>query len=148
MAPRSSRAACPPASARATCDADAARARHGLCPPAARREYLTESGAIPHNHGRCAIPNLRSSWSRAATPQEVTVLATLDPIDSSARSRALPVTAAPAARDADPPALRIDESSLLSLLTATVDEIDYGLLLIARSQHVVHANHAARVELD
>jgi DNA-binding CsgD family transcriptional regulator len=69
-------------------------------------------------------------------------------MDGSAPPRAATATTAPAAHEADPPALRIDESSLLSLLTATVDEIDYGLLLIARSQHVVHANHAARVELD
>src|ERR1044071_8699448 len=79
---------------------------------------------------------------------EVTVLATLESIDGSARPRAPSAPPVPVTHDAEPPALRIDESSLLSLLTATVDEVDYGLLLIARSQHVVHANHAARVELD
>jgi DNA-binding CsgD family transcriptional regulator len=29
-----------------------------------------------------------------------------------------------------------------------LDEIDYGMLLVAGDQHVVHANHAARAELD
>jgi DNA-binding CsgD family transcriptional regulator len=43
---------------------------------------------------------------------------------------------------------RTDESGLLGLLAATLDEIDYGLLLLDRSQRVVHANHAARSELD
>ena len=43
---------------------------------------------------------------------------------------------------------RVEEASLLGLLTATVDEIDYGLLLLDRSLQVVHANHAARSELD
>jgi DNA-binding CsgD family transcriptional regulator len=43
---------------------------------------------------------------------------------------------------------RTQESGLLGLLAATLDEIDYGLLLLDRNQHVVHANHAARSELD
>ncbi len=33
-------------------------------------------------------------------------------------------------------------------LAATLDEIDYGVLLVARDGRVMHANHAARVELD
>ena len=33
-------------------------------------------------------------------------------------------------------------------LAATLDEIDYGMLLLTDTNHVVHANHAARVELD
>ena len=33
-------------------------------------------------------------------------------------------------------------------LAATLDEIDYGMLLLADTSHVVHVNHAARVELD
>jgi len=45
-------------------------------------------------------------------------------------------------------AARTDEPGLRALLAATVDEIDYGLLLLDRSLHVVHANHAARSELD
>ena len=49
---------------------------------------------------------------------------------------------------AEAPAHRIEEPSLLGLLAATVDEIDYGLLLLDRLHHVVHANHAARSELD
>lgn len=31
---------------------------------------------------------------------------------------------------------------------ATFDEIDYGVLLLSDATHVVHANHAARAELD
>ena len=33
-------------------------------------------------------------------------------------------------------------------LTAALDEIDYGMLLVTDGGHVVHANHIARVELD
>ena len=33
-------------------------------------------------------------------------------------------------------------------LAATLDEIDYGMLLLTGTSHVVHANHTARVELD
>lgn len=33
-------------------------------------------------------------------------------------------------------------------LAATLDEIDYGMLLLGDDAHVVHANHAARAELD
>jgi DNA-binding CsgD family transcriptional regulator len=33
------------------------------------------------------------------------------------------------------------------LLTQMLDEIDYGLLLVAEGRHVLHANHAARTEL-
>ena len=46
------------------------------------------------------------------------------------------------------PDARIDEPGLLALLAATVDELDYGLLLLDRSLHVVHANHAARCEFN
>jgi DNA-binding CsgD family transcriptional regulator len=43
---------------------------------------------------------------------------------------------------------RADESGVPGLLAATLDEIDYGLLLLDRHQQVVHANHAARSELN
>jgi DNA-binding CsgD family transcriptional regulator len=43
---------------------------------------------------------------------------------------------------------RNEESGLLGLLAATLEEIDYGLLLLDREQRVVHANHAALSELD
>ncbi|MDE2300580.1 MAG: helix-turn-helix transcriptional regulator [Burkholderiales bacterium] len=33
-------------------------------------------------------------------------------------------------------------------LAATLDEIDYGMLLLADESQVIHANHAARAELD
>jgi DNA-binding CsgD family transcriptional regulator len=36
---------------------------------------------------------------------------------------------------------------LAKLLASVLDEVDYGLLLIAADGHVVHANHAARMEL-
>jgi DNA-binding CsgD family transcriptional regulator len=55
-------------------------------------------------------------------------------------------TDAPAAHHA--PAARIDEPGLFALLAATVDELDYGLLLLDRNLHVVHANHAARCEFN
>jgi len=55
-------------------------------------------------------------------------------------------TDAPAASPA--PAACIDEPGLLALLAATVDELDYGLLLLDRALHVVHANHAARCEFN
>ena len=35
-----------------------------------------------------------------------------------------------------------------SRLAATLDELDYGMLLLTDGSHVVHANHIARVELD
>jgi DNA-binding CsgD family transcriptional regulator len=39
-------------------------------------------------------------------------------------------------------------AACLSWLSAALDELDYGMLLVSRGTHVVHANHAARVELD
>ena len=38
-------------------------------------------------------------------------------------------------------------AGLAKLLAAVLDEVDYGLVLMAADGHVVHANHAARVEL-
>ena len=35
-----------------------------------------------------------------------------------------------------------------SWLAATLDELDYGMLLLTEAGHVVHANHVARIELD
>jgi DNA-binding CsgD family transcriptional regulator len=57
------------------------------------------------------------------------------------------VVPCPPARDAEAPNCA-DDPGLPGLLAATLDEIDYGLLLLDRRQHVVHANHAARSELD
>ena len=45
----------------------------------------------------------------------------------------------------DRQATPFDAASLPALLAATMDEIDYGLLLIVNSHDVVLANHAARV---
>jgi len=39
-------------------------------------------------------------------------------------------------------------SGLARLLSAVLDEIDYGLVLLAADGHVIHANHAARTALD
>ena len=36
----------------------------------------------------------------------------------------------------------------LAWLAATLDEVDFGMLLLTDTDHVVHVNHAARVELD
>ena len=38
-------------------------------------------------------------------------------------------------------------AGLAKLLASVLDEVDYGLVLIAADGHVVHANHTARVEL-
>jgi len=79
---------------------------------------------------------------------EMTMLATLEPVHCPARFRASAApTRAADEREAAAP-LQIDASALLALLAATVEEIDYGLLLVGSSQHVAHANHAARSELD
>jgi len=46
------------------------------------------------------------------------------------------------------PERRAAPSPLTRLLAATLDEIDYGMLLVADGLHVLHANHVARAELD
>src|SRR5262245_14697113 len=38
--------------------------------------------------------------------------------------------------------------SLVQWLLLTLDEIDYGVLLVIDETHVVHANHVARSEMD
>ena len=38
-------------------------------------------------------------------------------------------------------------AGLAKLLASVLDEVDYGLVLMAADGHVVHANHAARVQL-
>ncbi|MBC7666299.1 MAG: helix-turn-helix transcriptional regulator [Caulobacter sp.] len=38
-------------------------------------------------------------------------------------------------------------AGLAKLLASVLDEVDYGLVLMAADGHVVHANHAAKVEL-
>src|SRR5262249_11481367 len=43
---------------------------------------------------------------------------------------------------------RATGSSLTALLAATLDEIDYGMLLVVDGLHLLHANHVARAELD
>ncbi len=39
-------------------------------------------------------------------------------------------------------------AALAKLLASVLDEVDYGLVLMAADGHVVHANHAARIELS
>ena len=46
------------------------------------------------------------------------------------------------------PERRTHAGPLTGLLAAMLDEIDYGMLLVAEDQHVLHANHVARAELD
>jgi DNA-binding CsgD family transcriptional regulator len=46
------------------------------------------------------------------------------------------------------PSLASASAACLSWLSAALDELDYGMLLVAKGTRVVHANHAARVELD
>src|SRR5262249_13193604 len=40
------------------------------------------------------------------------------------------------------------ESASWRWLAATLDEIDYGMLLLTKTDEVVHINHAALAELD
>lgn len=68
------------------------------------------------------------------------------------RPRAEPIAAAfPAAGDHpryDGPERRTAMVGMRHWLAATLDEIDYGLLLLAGETQVIHANHAARAELN
>lgn len=56
-------------------------------------------------------------------------------------------TEADAAAVAGRPAA-VGAQALVHWLMATLDEVDYGIVLVADSGHTVHANHAARAELD
>ena len=46
------------------------------------------------------------------------------------------------------PERRAQPPTLTAVLAAMLDEIDYGMLLVAEDLHVLHANHVARAELD
>jgi DNA-binding CsgD family transcriptional regulator len=46
------------------------------------------------------------------------------------------------------PSLASASAACLSWLSAALDELDYGMLLVAKGSRVVHANHTAKVELD
>lgn len=46
------------------------------------------------------------------------------------------------------PEQRVAPEALLRCLAATLDEVDYGMLLLADGAQAVHVNHAARAELD
>jgi DNA-binding CsgD family transcriptional regulator len=76
------------------------------------------------------------------------MLATLGPTDELVRPHAIATILERVQDDRVHAPARIDGASMLALLAATVDEIDYGLLLVSSGQHVAHANHAARTELD
>jgi DNA-binding CsgD family transcriptional regulator len=54
----------------------------------------------------------------------------------------------PGAATAPQPAPHAARDALPGLLAASMDEIDYGLLLVAEDGQALHANHAARAELD
>ncbi len=60
---------------------------------------------------------------------------------ADADTRAAPAAQAPTARGPAPDRAR-------RWLAATLDEIDYGMLLLIDEVHVLHVNHAARGELD
>src|SRR4051812_14403288 len=52
--------------------------------------------------------------------------------------------------DASPPERapgRRDESPLLKVLLAALDELDYGVVVLDEDRRAVHANHAGEVEL-
>jgi DNA-binding CsgD family transcriptional regulator len=76
------------------------------------------------------------------------MLATVDTADRLAAPRATAPIPSHAIDEPEVEPMHVDGSTLLDLLAATVDEIDYGLLLVSGSQHVAHANHAARSELN
>lgn len=61
--------------------------------------------------------------------------AALDPFPPAACGGAPRAAAAPAG------------TAMHEWLAATLDEIDYGVLLVSREGRIMHANHAARVEL-
>jgi len=64
---------------------------------------------------------------------------------------ARPDTASRMGHDAQRPAGRYagpERRTQHSWLVATLDEVDYGMLLLTETGHVVHANHVARIELD
>lgn len=59
-----------------------------------------------------------------------------------------PLGSAPGSRPYAGPERRNGASLAWRWLSATLDEIDYGLLLVGDDLQVVHVNHVARAELD
>jgi DNA-binding CsgD family transcriptional regulator len=58
-----------------------------------------------------------------------------------------PAAVAPGGRDYSGPERRTQDP-LRRLVTAMLDEVDYGMLLVTHDAHVLHANRVARQELD
>jgi DNA-binding CsgD family transcriptional regulator len=75
-------------------------------------------------------------------------------IDGFARARAQSQTAlvddcrSGAATDWKGPERRAEATSTTRWLAQMLDEVDYGMLLLVDAARVLHANHAARMELD
>jgi DNA-binding CsgD family transcriptional regulator len=82
---------------------------------------------------------LQMPYQSAAPP--VSLRAQISPADFDRAARG----DADAADDASPVPL---QSWMREWLAATLDEIDYGVLLVSRDARIMHVNHAARVELD
>ena len=64
---------------------------------------------------------------------------------------AAPGLTAPAVTAANPyagPERRAGNAAVWHWLSAMLDEVDYGMLLLVDETHAVHVNHAARAELD
>ena len=60
----------------------------------------------------------------------------------------LPPPAAPEHQDATDRYCGPERRARRDWLAATLDEVDYGMLLLDDDAHVLHVNHVARVELD
>lgn len=68
--------------------------------------------------------------------------------DSGARNIASVATSAPRPRGYAGPERRNAPARSPHWLAATLDEIDYGMLLLADEAKAIHVNHVARAELD
>lgn len=64
------------------------------------------------------------------------------------RDTATGLEALPRERQVEDAHSRVAAEALLRCLSATLDEVDYGIVLVADTGRTVHANHAARAELD
>src|ERR1700754_4855438 len=97
--------------------------------------------------GRSAGRNCSHDTGRAARPNDGTPSASMAPtLGSGIAGIALAALEAELAYRG-PERRSGPGAGLAKLLASVLDEVDYGLVLIAADGHVVHANHAARVEL-
>jgi hypothetical protein len=71
------------------------------------------------------------------------------PVGTHSDETAVAHTAAPRRRCLqDAPERQAHPRAFTTALAALLDQIDHGMLLVAEDRHVLHANHAARAELD